>query len=90
MYCGGLLAIAVRVNGLDMFATLLYFGVDPNESVVTDDGPLSSGTSLAHPTEPASVTSTEAPYAESVVQHRPGLPTFVGNPGSMYDETPQS
>jgi ankyrin repeat protein len=35
---GGLLAIAVRVNRLDMVATLLDLGLDPDESVPTGDG----------------------------------------------------
>jgi ankyrin repeat protein len=35
---GGLLAIAVRVNRLDMVATLLDLGLDPDESVPTSDG----------------------------------------------------
>jgi hypothetical protein len=35
---GGRLAIAVRVNRLDMVATLLDLGLDPDESVPTDDG----------------------------------------------------
>ena len=35
---GGLLAIAVRVNRLDMVATLLDLGLDPNEPVVNEDG----------------------------------------------------
>jgi ankyrin repeat protein len=39
----GLLAIAVRVNRLDMVATLLDLGFDPNESFVTDDGERSTG-----------------------------------------------
>jgi ankyrin repeat protein len=34
----GLLATAVRVNRLEMVATLLDLGFDPNESVVNDDG----------------------------------------------------
>ena len=34
----GLLAIAVRVNRLDMVATLLDLGLDPNEPVVNEDG----------------------------------------------------
>ena len=38
MFRGGLLAIAVRVNRLDMVATLLDLGLDPDESVITDDG----------------------------------------------------
>jgi ankyrin repeat protein len=44
---GGLLAIAVRVNRLDMVATLLDLGFDPDESVVvTDDGGRSRGMPL--------------------------------------------
>jgi ankyrin repeat protein len=39
----GLLATAVRVNRLDMVATVLDLGFDPNESVVTDDGERSGG-----------------------------------------------
>jgi ankyrin repeat protein len=35
---GGLLAIAVRVNRLEMVATLLDLGLDPDESVPTDEG----------------------------------------------------
>lgn len=46
MYRGGLLAIAVRVNRLEMVATLLDLGLDPDESVVTDDGAHSSGMPL--------------------------------------------
>ena len=42
----GLLAIAVQVNRLDMVATLLDLGFDPNESVVTDDGVRSGGMPL--------------------------------------------
>ncbi len=38
VFRGGLLAIAVRVNRLDMVATLLDLGLDPDESVITDDG----------------------------------------------------
>lgn len=38
VFRGGLLAIAVRVNRLDMVGTLLDFGLDPDESVPTDDG----------------------------------------------------
>jgi ankyrin repeat protein len=34
----GLLAIAVRVNRLDMVATLLDLGLDPNEPVVNENG----------------------------------------------------
>ena len=37
---GGLLAIAVRVNRLDMVATLLDLGLDPDESVVNEGGRL--------------------------------------------------
>ena len=43
MFRGGLLAIAVRVNRLDMVATLLDLGLDPDESVLTDDGDRSWG-----------------------------------------------
>ncbi len=43
---GGLLAIAARVNRLEMVATLLDLGLDPDESVVTDDGAISSGMPL--------------------------------------------
>ena len=39
----GLLTIAVRVNRFDMVATLLDLGLDPNESIPTDDGDRSSG-----------------------------------------------
>jgi ankyrin repeat protein len=47
MFRGGLLAIAVRVNRLDMVATLLDLGFDPAESVVvTDDGGRSRGMPL--------------------------------------------
>jgi ankyrin repeat protein len=46
MFRGGLLAIAVRVNRLEMVATLLDLGLDPNESVVADDGGLSWGMPL--------------------------------------------
>jgi ankyrin repeat protein len=46
MFRGGLLSIAVRVNRLDMVATLLDLGLDPDESVVSDDGGLSSGMPL--------------------------------------------
>jgi ankyrin repeat protein len=42
----GLLAIAVRVNRLDMVATLLDLGFDPNESVVSDEDERSSGMPL--------------------------------------------
>jgi ankyrin repeat protein len=38
VFRGGLLAIAVRVNRLDMVATLLDLGLDPDESVPTDEG----------------------------------------------------
>ena len=46
VFRGGLLAIAVRVNRLDMVATLLDLGLDPDESVVTDDGDRSWGMPL--------------------------------------------
>ena len=46
IFRGGLLAIAVRVNRLDMVATLLDLGLDPDESIVTDDGGRSSGMPL--------------------------------------------
>jgi len=46
MFRGGLLAIAVRVNRLDMVATLLDLGLDPDESVITDDGERSWGMPL--------------------------------------------
>ncbi len=46
VFRGGLLAIAVRVNRLDMVATLLDLGLDPDESVVTDDGARSWGMPL--------------------------------------------
>lgn len=46
MFRGGLLAIAVRVNRLDMVATLLDLGLDPNESVVAEDSGLSWGMPL--------------------------------------------
>jgi ankyrin repeat protein len=46
MFRGGLLAIAVRVNRLDMIATLLDLGLDPDESVITDDGERSWGMPL--------------------------------------------
>src|SRR5262249_23490410 len=46
MFRGGLLAIAARVNRLDMVATLLDLGLDPDESVVTDDGARSRGMPL--------------------------------------------
>jgi ankyrin repeat protein len=45
MFRGGLLAIAARVNRLDMVATLLDLGLDPDESVVTE-GERSSGMPL--------------------------------------------
>jgi ankyrin repeat protein len=38
VFRGGLLAIAVRVNRLDMVATLLDLGLDPDESIPTADG----------------------------------------------------
>jgi ankyrin repeat protein len=46
MFRGGLLAIAARVKRLDMVATLVDLGLDPDESLVTDDGALSSGMPL--------------------------------------------
>jgi ankyrin repeat protein len=46
MFRGGLLAIAVRVNRLDMVATLLDLGLDPDESIVTEDGARSYGMPL--------------------------------------------
>lgn len=46
LYRGGLLAIAVRVNRLDMVARLLDLGLDPNERVVTREGERSSGMPL--------------------------------------------
>jgi ankyrin repeat protein len=47
LFRGGLLAIAVRVNRLDLVATLLDLGFDPDESVVvTDDGGRSRGMPL--------------------------------------------
>jgi ankyrin repeat protein len=46
VYRGGLLAIAVRVNRLDIVATLLDLGLDPDETIVTDDGERSSGMPL--------------------------------------------
>jgi ankyrin repeat protein len=46
MFRGGLLAIAVRVNRLDMVVTLLDLGLDPDESVSTDDGERSWGMPL--------------------------------------------
>lgn len=46
IFRGGLLAIAVRVNRLDMVATLLDLGLDPDESVITDDGERSWGMPL--------------------------------------------
>jgi hypothetical protein len=36
------------------------------------------------------ISSPGGANAESVKQRRPELPTFVGNPGWMYDETLQS
>jgi ankyrin repeat protein len=38
IFRGGLLGIAVRVNRLDMVATLLDLGLDPDESVPTGEG----------------------------------------------------
>jgi ankyrin repeat protein len=47
MFHGGLLAIAVRVNRIEMVATLLDLGFDPDESVVvTDEGGRSRGMPL--------------------------------------------
>jgi ankyrin repeat protein len=46
VFRGGLLAIAVRVNRLDMVATLLDLGLDPDESIITDDGARSWGMPL--------------------------------------------
>ncbi len=46
LFRGGLLAIAVRVNQPEMVATLLDLGLDPDESVVTDDGARSWGMPL--------------------------------------------
>lgn len=46
VFRGGLLAIAVRVNRLDMVTTLLDLGLDPDESVITDDGARSWGMPL--------------------------------------------
>jgi ankyrin repeat protein len=46
IFRGGLLAIAVRVNRLEMVATLLDLGLDPDESVITDDGERSWGMPL--------------------------------------------
>jgi ankyrin repeat protein len=46
IFRGGLLAISVRVNELDMVATLLDRGLDPDESVITDDGARSWGMPL--------------------------------------------
>jgi len=46
MFRSGLLAIAVRVNRLDMVATLLDLGLDPDESVVSDDRERSWGMPL--------------------------------------------
>ncbi len=39
---GGLVSIAVRVDRIDMVALLLDLGLDPNESVHTEDGALQS------------------------------------------------
>ncbi len=38
VFRGGLLAIAVRVNRIDLVATLLDLGFDPDELIPTDDG----------------------------------------------------
>ncbi len=38
VFRGGLLAIAVRVKRIDMVATLLDLGLDPDELIPTDDG----------------------------------------------------
>ncbi len=38
VFRGGVLAIAVRVNRIDMVATLLDLGLDPDELIPTDDG----------------------------------------------------
>jgi ankyrin repeat protein len=46
IFRGGLLAIAVRVNRLEMVATLLDLGLDPDESVITDHGERSWGMPL--------------------------------------------
>jgi ankyrin repeat protein len=46
MFRGGLLAVAVRVNRPDLLATLLDLGLDPDESVVTDDDARSWGMPL--------------------------------------------
>lgn len=46
LYRGGLLAVAVRVNRPEMLAMLLDLGLDPDESVVTDDGARSWGMPL--------------------------------------------
>jgi ankyrin repeat protein len=43
---GGLLAIAVRVNRLDMVSLLLDLGLDPDESATSDDGGRSWGMPL--------------------------------------------
>lgn len=43
---GGLIAVAVRVNRRDLVATLLDLGLNPDESVVTDDGARSWGMPL--------------------------------------------
>lgn len=46
MFRGGLLSVAVRVNRLDMIATLLDIGLHPDESVTTDDDARSWGMPL--------------------------------------------
>lgn len=46
VYRGGLLTIAVRVNKIDMVATLLDLGFDPDETIVTEGGECSSGMPL--------------------------------------------
>jgi ankyrin repeat protein len=46
IFRGGLLAIAARVNRLDMVATLLDLGLDPDESIPTGDGYPSCGMPL--------------------------------------------
>lgn len=46
LFRGGLLAIAARMNRLDMVAALLDLGLDPDESVITDDGERSWGMPL--------------------------------------------
>jgi ankyrin repeat protein len=46
LFRGGLLAIAVRVNRIEMVATLIDLGLDPDESVPTRDGERSWGMPL--------------------------------------------